>query len=589
MKLHEVKHEHKWMIQFLDQTYGLPAIHRAFQDLEQPRLPSLSPVSTRSSASPSNHHHFSRPNSAPSQYQTPGGSSCTSSSDPLNSGYATCSSTLAPTSAPIFPSPPGAEQTLDYNALPDQVKLDFPAAQALLIPNASGKLFFCTYAAEKGKTELFGSKSDWKKHEMNFHETGKEYRCSDPSCSQTFSREYDYNQHCKRHGNLNVLPASKMMRKLSQKTAFGCGFNHCKTVSYSWKERCDHVADHMKKEGKTPSDWSYSNVIRNLSRQQKQNIREIWKIMLDQFCQRKKIDRSRLYWLPSNTRELRQNLECGIFYPNVEVFVQKAMDLSSLGTSESPNQATALLNRSIIPSQDSVQSADTPSLPQIQDFLMADSADFDGSTQFDPSQQASQLQLPFENQPQLPLPHNMDFSISHSPNYEHDPDRFYRTQSEIGYLNIDPMLTPDSFYQTQSEFGYPNIDPMLTEDSLSQPSQILAESNLDSQIQYQQNNFPEYSNQEQHMHPLEHYYEPLPQPPTNPGRFIMNGLRKLNSNLSSRKPQCFQPVVNSEETVPSLPIYSRMAALGFNSTTSSFHPGNHNGEVTDFDDGVYKP
>ena len=36
-KLHEVKHEHKWMIRFLDQTYWLPAIHRAFQDFEQPR------------------------------------------------------------------------------------------------------------------------------------------------------------------------------------------------------------------------------------------------------------------------------------------------------------------------------------------------------------------------------------------------------------------------------------------------------------------------------------------------------------------------------------------------------------------------
>ena len=62
------------------------------------------------------------------------------------------------------------------------MKLDFPAVEALLIPNASRKLYFCTYAAEDGKTELFGSKSDWKKHEKNFHETGKEYGCPDPSC-----------------------------------------------------------------------------------------------------------------------------------------------------------------------------------------------------------------------------------------------------------------------------------------------------------------------------------------------------------------------------------------------------------------------
>ena len=156
---------------------------------------------------------------------------------------------------------------------------------------------------------------------------------------------------------------------------------------------------------------------------------------------------------------------------------------------------------------------------------MADSTDFDGSTQFDPLQQASQLQLPFENQPQLPSPHKMDFSISHSPDYEHDPESFYRTQSEFGYPNIGPMLTPDSFYQTQSELGYPNVDSMLTEDSFSQPSQILAESNLDSQLHYQQSNFPEYLNQEQHVHPLDRYYGPLLQPPTNPGKFTTNGLR----------------------------------------------------------------
>ena len=449
------------------------------------------------------------------------------------------------------------------------MELVFPAAEALLIPSASGKLYFCTYAAEKGETKLFGSKSDWKKHEKNFHETGKEYQCRDPGCSQIFSRDYDYHQHChKCHKNPNALPASEVMTKLPQKAAFGCGFRYCKMVYYSWDERCNHVADHMKKDGKTPSDWCSSNVIRNLLRQQ--NIREISKRILDQFCHQNKIDRSRLSWLLSNTKELRQDLECGIFYPNVEVFVQKAIELSSLGASKSPNQAIALPNRFTIPSQDLVQSADTSSIPQIQDYPMAGSMDFDGSTQFDPSRLASQLQLPFENQPQLPSPHNMDFPISHSPNYEHDPD---------------------SFYRTQSEFGYPDIDPMPTEDSFSQPSQTPAESNLDSQL-YQQNDFLEYSNQEQHMHPLEHYkdyYEPPPGPPTNPRRFIMNGLKKVKSNLSSRKPQHFQLAVNSEEKVPNLPMYPRTATLGPNSVSSSSYPGYYNEEVTDFDDGVYRP
>ncbi|XTI85884.1 hypothetical protein V2W45_1232108 [Cenococcum geophilum] len=299
-----------------------------------------------------------------------------------------------------------------------------------------------------------------------------------------------------------------MMRGLSQKNAFGCGFNHCKMVCYSWKERCDHVAGHMQKENKTPSDWCYSNVIRNLLRQR--NIQEISKRVLEQFCQQKKIDRSRLSWLPSNTKELRQSLECGIFYPNVEVFVQKAMKLSSLGALKSPNQAIALSNRLTTPSQDSVQSADIPNIPQIQDFPVADSTDFGGSTQFDHSPLASQLQLL--------SPHNMGFPISHSSNYEHNPGSFCRTQSGFGYLNMGPTLIEGSFCQ---------------------PSQTQTESNLDSQFRYQQNDFPVYSNQEQYMHPL--------------------------------------------------PMYSRTAALGFNSVTSSFYPGNHNEEVTDIDDGVYRP
>ena len=366
---------------------------------------------------------------------------------------------------------------LDCNALPDQMELDFPAAEALIIPNVSRKLYFCTYAAEKGKTQRFRWKSDWKKHEMNFHETGKEYHCPYPSCPQTFSHEHDYYQHCKRHGNVNLLPASVVMGGLPRKTAFGCGFNHCKVVCYSWNERCNHVADHMKKEGKTPLDWSYSNIIRNLFRQQ--NIREISKMMFNQFYQQKKIGRSQLSWLPSNTRELRRHLEWGIFYPNVEAFIQKAIELSSL-SAMNPNQAITLPNQFTILSQNSVQSADTSSMSQVQNFPMADSTDFDGSTQFDHSRLASQLQLPFENQPQLSSPHNMDFSVPHS---------------------------LDSLHRTQSEFRHPNIDPILTKDSFSQPSQIPTELNLDLQLHHQRNNFPEYLNQEQHMHPSEYSYD----------------------------------------------------------------------------------
>jgi len=104
------------------------------------------------------------------------------------------------------------------------------------------------YEAEKWKTEYFGMKFGWKKHEKNFRETGEEYRCPDPSCFQAYSRKNNFSRHCKCYGNLNALPASKTIREL-------------------WNERYNHVADHIKKESKMPWDWRYDNAIRNLLRQ----------------------------------------------------------------------------------------------------------------------------------------------------------------------------------------------------------------------------------------------------------------------------------------------------------------------------------
>lgn len=54
----------------------------------------------------------------------------------------------------------GRNLRLDCIALPDQMKFDFPRVEALIVPNTSRKSYFYTYAAEKGKTELFRSKSN---------------------------------------------------------------------------------------------------------------------------------------------------------------------------------------------------------------------------------------------------------------------------------------------------------------------------------------------------------------------------------------------------------------------------------------------
>jgi hypothetical protein len=58
---------------------------------------------------------------------------------------------------------------------------------------------------------------------------------------------------------------------------FGCGFDKCKEVSIGWDERCDHVAKHMK-NGATMDQWKYSNVIRNLIRQEA--LHDTWKELI---------------------------------------------------------------------------------------------------------------------------------------------------------------------------------------------------------------------------------------------------------------------------------------------------------------------
>ncbi|OCL11501.1 hypothetical protein AOQ84DRAFT_437652 [Glonium stellatum] len=479
-------------------------IARAPGDLEHHH--SLSPISTRSSASPSNHYPFPWPDSTHLQYGTPGGSSYTSLSDfspsfpdspslprnslgyrcdPPNSNYAANFSTLALNLGSTFPNPQGAEETSYHNASPDVMNHDFPAAEALLKPGGSEKPYFCTYCAETGKTTFFTAKSDWKKHQQNYHESNKEYRCRINDCSQIFNHHHKYKRHwVKQHESLAGFSVEEVVKQLPQKKVFGCGFTRCKQVSYEWDKYCNHVADHMKREGLKPSDWSYSNTFRNLLRQEL--IRKISKEELEEFCRLSKISRSSLCWSLSNTRELRENLGCSIFYPNPKEFVQNAIRASTL-----PNPAAALPNEFMISGYDSMPSADALGLPQTQDLAIDNSEDLDSYYQSNHSQLSPRLQMAFENQHHSLSPYIMGFPIPHSSNYGHGPGGYYHTQREM---------------------GPPLIHPMLVENPPSQHFQVQAESDMDSQdsqFQYSQYVPPEYSNQEQLIYPPEqgrYYY-----------------------------------------------------------------------------------
>jgi hypothetical protein len=194
---------------------------------------------------------------------------------------------------------------------------------------------------------MFSAKSDWKKHEMRHHETGEEWPCPFYNCSEVLDRAADFQNHCHRY-HPDSPPPTDIKIRLLPKVVYGCGFDGCKAVLTGWDERCSHIADfHMKKKGLRHSDWSYANVIRNLLRQDA--TRKAWK---DLFATLESSEpKHQITWSPSNTRVLKQKLECCDMRPDVEEVVHTALALRK----DRPfNDAVELHPDFKTPSQDSI-------------------------------------------------------------------------------------------------------------------------------------------------------------------------------------------------------------------------------------------
>lgn len=192
---------------------------------------------------------------------------------------------------------------------------------------SSESYMFCTYCAETNVLKTFKAKSDWKKHEMRMHETGEDWPCPVLGCGQVHDRQKDFIKHHSRYHSGRPLPLVSDMRvRLLSRKVFGCGFDRCKEVSFGWDERCDHVAKHMK-NGATPEQWRYSNVIRNLLRQEA--LHETWKSIWANLSERLRDGRSHITWSPENTRVLRQKLQCCDLRPSREDVLITALSLRS--------------------------------------------------------------------------------------------------------------------------------------------------------------------------------------------------------------------------------------------------------------------
>lgn len=146
-------------------------------------------------------------------------------------------------------------------------------SQAPTLASAPPKNFECTFCDTSLK-----SKSYWKSHEEEFHEQARKWKC--PDCEQWFNagkrfREHHYKRHAcenckqsKENGHGNTRKASPCVKKVEQimhrKNAWGCGF--CAKLLTSWEERCEHIAMHFE-EGKSKSEWEFTNVILGLLQQ----------------------------------------------------------------------------------------------------------------------------------------------------------------------------------------------------------------------------------------------------------------------------------------------------------------------------------
>ncbi|KAF2002315.1 hypothetical protein P154DRAFT_521127 [Amniculicola lignicola CBS 123094] len=256
-----------------------------------------------------------------------------------------CSETGSPLDTKMEPSFTPTEEDMSGISSP----VTYQSSKDLSLSGES--YMFCTYCAELKVLKTFKAKSDWKKHEMRMHETGEDWPCTVNGCSRIFDRQKDFLKHHQRYHSGRPLPSLTDIRiQLLPRRVFGCGFEKCKEVSIGWDERCDHVAKHMK-NGSSMDQWKYSNVIRNLIRQEA--LHDAWKEMISCLNERLRESRSQISWCPDNTRVLRQKLQCCDLRPSREEVLVTALSLRS----------DILINLElppgfVVPSRDSVPNVD---------------------------------------------------------------------------------------------------------------------------------------------------------------------------------------------------------------------------------------
>ncbi|CAG5149681.1 uncharacterized protein ALTATR162_LOCUS2424 [Alternaria atra] len=353
------------------------------------------------------------------------------------------------------------ESPLDLKIEPSYTPADdISVASPSLIPDddksqsQSGEPFmFCTYCAEQKSQKTFKAKSDWKKHEMRMHETGEDWPCVVNGCNRIFDRQKDFIKHHQRYHAGRPLPSlTDIGITLLPRRVFGCGFDKCKEVSIGWDERCDHVAKHMK-NGATMDQWKYSNVIRNLIRQEA--LHDTWKELIGCLDERLRESRSQISWCPDNSRILRQKLQCCDLRPSREDVLITALSLRADIPLDPVHQQLPL--GFVTPSRDSVPHVEKLSREQRMHILIGNS-----------NPQHSRARLASINAALLrissSLAHVPDYDCGSSPFVEPQTPAVDTTNRRISYMDVDP-----GDYLDVAQPAIPDLPPVMTTSTMHAP------------------------------------------------------------------------------------------------------------------------
>lgn len=376
---------------------------------------------------------------------------------------------------------------------------------------------FCTYCAEQKTLKTFKAKSDWKKHEARMHETGEDWACIVNGCSRVFDRQKDFIKHHQRYHSGRPLPSlTDIGISLLPRRVFGCGFDKCKEVSIGWDERCDHVAKHMK-NGATSEQWKYSNVIRNLIRQE--SLHETWKEIIACLDERLKENRAQISWCPDNTRVLRQKLQCCDLRPSREEVLITALSLRSDIVVEVVHQQVPV--GFVTPSRDSVPNADKLTREQRMQILIGHS-----------NVSLSRTRLASLNAALLGVTaHTPNYHCGSSPFGEANSPTVDTAERRISYMDLDPGdyldVSQPPLPELNLSMSAPQLQTPVTDNGQPlppQPSNYMDQSKTPLDWYY-----PNYFDAAPQFEESQYYNRP------SLGQIIAKPLHKIGNRLSTSR------------------------------------------------------